>query len=277
MSSYLRVHLWVLLSLLSSFFMRCSNSSLSSEAVADPSLLRVNVNISRSRGYDGAVTEHVEAFIRDANDKPVANRQILVTVNGKVLQLNNGSSNYYGAYPYYQLADSSLSIKGDGAYTATVTLTNGNEYTLGTIQTQPDITPGRFLPPVTHARHRPLILTWHELEPHNGLVSRWKSWQGETSTTELKISKSNRVMDEWNNVRDEPGSADEADYLTTAVSSGDGAYTIPESYFLGPMNPYNTLNVLIMSAKSQIIGKPFLSGSAISSNRTGMYRIKVTH
>ena len=277
MSSYLRVHPWVLLSLLSSFFMRCSNSSLSSEAVADPSLLRVNVNLSRSRGYDGAVTERVEAFIRDANDKPVANRQILVTVNGKVLQLNNGSSNYYGAYPYYQLVDSSLSIKGDEAYTATVTLTDGNEYTLGTIQTQPDITPGRFLPPVTHARHQPLILTWHELEPHNRLVSRWKSWQGETSTTELKISKSNRVMDEWNNVRDEPGRADEADYLTTAGSSGDGAYTIPESYFLGPIKQYNTLNVLIMSEKSQIIRKPFLSGSAISSNRTGMYRIKVTH
>lgn len=257
--------------------MRCSNSSLSSEAVADPSLLRVNVNISRSKDYDGAVSERVEAFIQDANDKPVANRQILVTVNGKVLQLNNGSSNYYGAYPHYQLAYPSLFTKGDGAYTVTVTLTDGNEYTLGTIQTQSDITPDRFSPPLTHARHQALTLTWHELEPYKGLVSRWKSWQGEeTSTTELKVSKCNRIMDEWNNVQDQPGSMDEADYLMTAVSSGDGAYTIPASYFLGPVNRYNTLDVLIISEKSQIIKKPFLSGSTISCKRTGMYRIKVT-
>ena len=84
-------------------------------------------------------------------------------------------------------------------------------------------------------------------------------------------------MDEWNNVQDQPGSTNEADYLTTTVSSGDGAYTIPASYFLGPMNRYNTLDVLIISDKSQIIKKPFLSGSAVSCNRTGMYRIKVTH
>ena len=91
--------------------MRCGNSSLSSEAVVDPSLLQVNVTITRSSDYDGKADGHMEAFIRDEKGRPVANRQIVVKVNNRALQLNNGSSNYYGADPYYQLNDSSLPLR----------------------------------------------------------------------------------------------------------------------------------------------------------------------
>ncbi|GAB2559714.1 hypothetical protein GCM10027190_06940 [Spirosoma areae] len=226
---------------------------------------------------DGEVTERIEAFIRDENGKPVANPQIRVNVNGKALALNNGSSNYYGAYPHYQLTDPSLPVSPDAPYAVTVVLTDGQAYRLGTIQTQPAITPARFSPPAKHARQQPLTLNWLDLEPHNWLVSRWKSWQGETSVTTLNLAKSNRTTDEWNNVHYDGSSPDQADYLTTAVGSGQGDYTVPVSYFQGPMNPFNTLEVLIASEKSVKVNKPFLDGSALSSSRTSMYRIEVTN
>lgn len=65
--------------------------------------------------------------------------------------------------------------------------------------------------------------------------------------------------------------ADEADYLTVAVGLGQGAYTIPTAYFMG----VNTLDVLIALENSVTGNNAFMKGSAISSNRTGMYRIAI--
>lgn len=276
MTHFLRIGLLVLFFSLSLLFMRCGSSSMSSAPVTDPALLRVNVNLSRSTDYDGTVTESIEAFIRDAKDKTVANPQVVVKVNGIALALNNGSSNYYGAYPHYQLNNNSLRLEADAAYLVTITLSDGKEYELGNIQAQSALVPSRFTPPIKHSRQQPLTLSWQDLEPHNWLVSHWKSWLGETSQTELNVSKSNRVRDAWGNVLFEGGSPNEADYLKTAIGSGKGTYTIPIGYFRGPLHPYNTLELLLRSEKSLRIKKPFLEGSVISCNRTGMYRIEVT-
>ena len=276
MARFLQIGLLVLFFSLSLLFMRCGSSSISSAPVTDPSLLRVNVNLSRSTDYDGHITESIEAFIRDAKNKTVANPQVVVKVNGIALALNNGSSNYYGAYPHYQLTDSSLRLDADAEYLVTITLSDGKEYELGTVQTQSALVPSRFTPPAKHSRQQPLTLNWHDLEPHNWLVSHWKSWLGETSQTELSVSKSNRIRDAWGNVQFEGGSPDEADYLKTTIGSGQGTYTLPDSYFRGPLFHFNTLELLLSSEKSLRIKKPFLEGSAISCHRTGMYRIEVT-
>jgi hypothetical protein len=257
--------------------MRCDHSSLSSGAVIDPSLLRVNLTISQSTDYDGRVSETLEAFIHDENGQTVANSQIQVKVNGNVLSLNNGSSNYYGAYPYYQLANSMVAVGADTTCTVTIVLTDGAEYTLGAIQTQPALTSLHFSPPTTHSRQLPLTLTWQDLEPHNWLASHWKRWLGESLVTELKISKSNRTFDQWENVHYEGGSADEADYVSTTIGSGSGVYTVPLSYFKGPMKQFNTLDILINSEKSLDVDGPFLKGSTISNNRRGLYRVAVTN
>lgn len=277
MTYFVRTLLRVLFFPLSLFFMRCGNSSLSSGAVVDSSQLRVNVNLSRSTDYDGAVTESIEAFIRDTKGTPVANPQIQVKVNGRKLALNKGSSNYYGTYPYYQLGYPPMPLQADTPYEITLVLTDGAVYTLGTIETQPDLTRARFAPPARHTRLQPLTLNWQDLEPHNWLVSRWKRWQGETSTTVLKISKSTRTTDAWKNVVYEGGSPNEADYLTTILKSGAGDYVIPATYFQGPTKAFNTLELLLISEKSLSVGKPFLAGSTISSSRTGLYRIDLTN
>lgn len=256
--------------------MRCENSSLSSSVVADPSLLRVNVILARSIDYDGVVTHSVEAFIRDEADKPVANDRILVKINGQALTLNNGSSNYYGAYPHYQLRDSTLSVEANTAYVFTVVMTDGQEHRLGTIQTLPAVTPALFSPPTHHSRRKPLRLTWHNLEPHNWFVSQWKRWQGETSATTLKIAKVNRIKDLWNNLSNEDGSANKADYLAIPIGAGEGAYTVPQSYFDGPLKRFNALELQIDSEKNQIANKPFREGSVISSVTSTLYRIEVT-
>ncbi|MFD2574246.1 hypothetical protein ACFSUS_26665 [Spirosoma soli] len=255
--------------------MRCSNSSLSTSSVNDPSLLRVNVIISRSTGDGDSLNQTIEAFIRDKSDKTVANPNIQVKVNGKSLRLNNGSSNYYGAYPYYQRIDSSLAVHAETTYTVSVVLTDGSGYTLGTIETQAELIPARFLPPVSHPRKQPLTLHWQDLEPDNWWVASWKRWRGEESVTKLKISKSSRTVDPWRHVQYEGGSTEEADYLSTEVSSGQGAYTIPAAYFQGPTSRFNTLDVMVTSEKVINIDNVFRSGSSISSNRRGFYRIGI--
>ncbi|WP_460978110.1 hypothetical protein [Spirosoma knui] len=257
--------------------MRCSTSSLSTGAVVDPSLLRINVVISRSMSYGGTLTESIEGFIRDKSNKTVANRDIQLKVNGKPLWLNNGSSNYYGAYPYYQLVNSEVAVEADAAYTVTVVLTNGKEYKVGTIETQTELTPGLFSPPIKHSKQQPLSLQWQGLEPHNWFVAQWKKWQGESSVTELKISKSSMLVDPWGHVQYERGSADDADYLSTHIGSGQGTFTIPESYFKGPLQRFNTLDLLVDSEKNVKADDPFLAGSAITSSRRGMYRIAITN
>jgi hypothetical protein len=261
---------------LSLLFTGCNTSPLSTGGVVDPSLLRVNVLISRSVSYGGHVNESIEAYIRDKNNKTVANHEIQIKVNGKPLWLNNGSSNYYGAYPYYQLVDSSLEVEADATYTVTVVLTDGKEYSLGTIQTQPELTPASFSPPIKHSKRQPLRLQWQDLEPHNWFVTQWKKWQGERSVTELKIMKSSMLVDKWGSVQYEQGSADEADYLNTTVGSGEGAYTIPESYFEGPLPSFNTLDLFIDSEKNVDADGAFLEGSALTSSRRGIYRVTIT-
>lgn len=256
--------------------MNRGNSSLSSVAVTDPSLLRVNVIIARSADYDGFLTESIEAFVRDEADKTVANATIQINVNGRALALTNGSSNYYGAYPHYRLTNSDLPVDANATYAITIVLTNGQEYSLGTIQTLPAITPDQFLPPSHCSRRQPLTLAWQNLEPDNWLKSQWKRWQGETSATSLKISKTNCVKDQWSNLLAEPGSANEADYLAIPIGAGEQEYTIPLSFFEGPLTRFNTLEVQIDSEKSLIIPKPFRAGSVISSVNTTLYRIELT-
>ncbi|WP_420148799.1 hypothetical protein [Spirosoma sp.] len=267
----------ILLFPISLLFIRCGQSPLSAGGVVDPSLLQINVIISRSVSEDGEVNERIEAFVRDADKKTIANPQIQIKVNGKALVLNSGSSNYYGAYPHYQLSDRSFVTKANVAYTFTVVLTNGTEYSLGTIQTQPDVSPVQFSPPSSHYRLQPLTLKWYDLEPDNWFVRLWKSWQGETSATELKLSKSRRTRDEWNNTYEEQGSVNEADYLTTFVGSGSETYTVPVSYFQGPLAQFNTLIVIIDAEKQLDIKKPFLEGSSITSRRINTYQIEVTN
>lgn len=274
----LRILLRILLFPLSLFplMLSCNRSSLSSGAVIDPSLLRVSVAINHLTDYDGRVSETVEAFVWDEKGETVANPQIQVKVNGRALTLTNGSSNYYGASPAYRLADPTVKINPDTPCKVTVTLTDGIEYPLGTIQTQPTLTSAHFSPPVTHTRNQPLTLNWQDLEPHNWFARRWKRWMGESSTVELKLSKSNKTVDQWGNVQFERGSTDASDYLTIPAESGKGAYTLPVSYLKKSQNPFNTLDILIDSQKNLEADGPFLKGSTLSSNRRNLYQVALT-
>ena len=256
--------------------MHSSNLPLSSADLADPSQLRVNVIIARSVDYDGIPTGSIEVFIRDEADEPVANESIQVQVNGRPLILNNDSSIYFGAYPHYRLTDSTFIVGAGVSYMVIVVLTDGQAYTLGTIQTLPAITPAQFLPPDRHSRQQALTLTWRQLEPHNWFVNQWKRWQGETSATTLRIAKSKWVNDLWNDLSPEQGSADKADYLAIPIGAGDENYTIPLSYFEGPLAQFNCLDLQIDSEKNLLVTKPFREGSVISSVNTTLYRIEAT-
>lgn len=256
--------------------MHSSNSPWSSSDLADPSQLRVNVIIARSVDYDGIPTGSIEVFIRDEADKPVVNELIQVQVNGRPLILSNDSSNYFGPYPHYRLVDPTFIVEADESYMVIVSLTDGQAYTLGAIETLPAITPAQFSPPHRHSRQQALTLTWHQLEPQNWLTNQWKRWQGETSATTLKIAKSNWTDDLWNTLPPEPGNTGKADYLVIPIGAGDEHYTIPLSYFEGPLTRFTNLDLQIDSEKNLIVAKPFREGSVISSVNTTLYRIEMT-
>ncbi|WP_080057918.1 hypothetical protein [Spirosoma aerolatum] len=261
---------------ISLLFVRCGNSSLSTGAVIDPSLLRVSVNFYQSTDEDGEPTERVDAYVKDANDRSVANPNIQVKVDGHKLRLTTGSTNYYSTYAYYMLADTTWHMEADKVYPASIVLTDGKEYSLGTMQVQPTLTPALFLPPKTHSRRQALTLYWQDVEPNNWFVSLWKKWHGETSKTELTVSKRHRTVDEWNHVYYEGQSTEEADYLLKEIGSGKGALTIPVTYFQRSQNPFNELSLMVNSEKQVTVDAPFLKGSAISSTRRALYRIEVT-
>lgn len=257
-------------------FTGCGNSSLSSGPVVDPSQLRVNVNLSYSTNYDGEKHTQLEAFIQDKKGRAVANSQILVKVNGVALRLNNGSSNYYGAYPHYQLIDSSVAITPNGKYAITIILTDGTQYELGVIQTQAAISPTHFLPPAVHSRRQPLTLRWQELDVPNWLVRQWKQWTGEAGKTELKISKVRKSVDQWGNTLFEQSGIQEADFLATTMDTDNGAYTIPVAYLKSASEPFNGLEIVLISDKNQGVNRAFREGSAISSHHSEMFRIDLT-
>ncbi|WP_020599517.1 hypothetical protein [Spirosoma panaciterrae] len=276
MTPLLRTVLRVLFFPISLLFIRCSNSSLSTGAVVEPSLLRVNVNFYQSVDEDGERTERVEAYVKDANDRSVANPDIHLKVDGRKLRLTTGSTNYYSTYAYYTLADTSWHIDAAKAYPVSIVLTDGKEYSLGTIQVQPALTPALFLPPKTHSRRRALTLYWQAIESDSWLLRLWKKWQGETTKTELTVSKQYRTVDEWNNVHYEGHSTDVADYLNKQIESGKGAFTIPATYFQRSQNPFNELSLMINSEKQVTLDTPFLKGSSLSSTCKTLYRIEIT-
>ena len=101
---------------ISLLFVRCGNSSLSTGTVIDPSLLRVSVNVYQSTDEDGDLTERVDAYVKDAKDRSVANPNIQVKVDGRKLRLTTGSTNYYSSYAYYMLADTTWHVDATKAY-----------------------------------------------------------------------------------------------------------------------------------------------------------------
>ncbi|GAB4022808.1 hypothetical protein [Spirosoma koreense] len=251
----------------------CHRSDLSTSPVTDPAQLVVNIVVQRHLFTDGHVNNSIQAYLKDAKGRSIANPAIQVKANGQKLRLNNGSSNYYGAFPYYELISSGSAIAGNTTYTFTVVLTDGSEYEMGQIETQPELATDQFPLPAAHVRSQPLGLRWRGIEPGNRLSTLWKRWQHETSKSELLVSKINETKDRWGYLHEETGSTDQADYLTLNVSTGNGSYTIPRTYFEGPQRRFTALGMLLTSTKRTDLSQPFREGSSLTSERVVHYRI----
>lgn len=268
---------WLVALSLVFLFSQCTESSLSSSVVTDPSLLQINLLIMRQDGNDVSRSATVEAYVRDRDGKPVANNSIQLKVNGTALRLNQGATNYYGAFPYYELKDSSIRIAGNQDYIVTVVMSNGRTFELGRIRTQPDLTADHLAIPLTHQRNQPLTIQWNNVEPHNYLVNLWHQCLGEGSTSELKIFKIREKKDPHGNVVQEERSVAETDYLNQRLGSGKGNFVLPKSYLEGNDTDVNALGVSVSSTETVKADEPFLPGSTITSQREGLYRIDVTN
>ncbi|WP_338874855.1 hypothetical protein WBJ53_04465 [Spirosoma sp. SC4-14] len=256
--------------------MRCGRSDLSTGSVTDPALIQVTIEVHRRVCYDGN-SSSIKAFLKDGAGKTIANKAIQIRVNGKPMRLNNGSSNYYGAFPYYELlADSPETVLGGATYAFSMVLTDGNEYNIGRIQTQPDLTSQQILLPPSHSRKQPLAVQWQQVEPGNFWTAFQKRWQGETSHSQLTISKVNEKKDKWGNDIQDESSANEADYLTVEVGRGSDSYTIPITYFQQPLADFNALSLLLTSIRTVKPDGTFRTGSAITSEHSTFYKVKIT-
>lgn len=256
--------------------MRCGTSDRSTGPLTDPAQLQVNVVVHRRVFEDGSFSHFIKGYVKDALGKTIANPAIQLRVNGQALRLNGGSTNYYGAYPYYELATKSdTAIQGNKVYTFTVVMTDSTEHLLGRIETQPDLGTSHLALPAAHSRSQPLLLHWRDVETGNFWLSLWKRWQNETSYHELLVSKISEKQDKWGYPVKEAGSSDQADYITLNIGSGNGSHMIPLSYFEGPQTRFNALSLMLNSTKTIDVGHYFLKGSSLSSERTRLYRIEL--
>ncbi|QDK78789.1 hypothetical protein EXU85_09295 [Spirosoma sp. KCTC 42546] len=256
--------------------MRCNKADLKASSATDPAHLQVNTVIHRHLVEDGHVSHFIRAYVKDESGKSVADPAIQITVNGQPLRLNGGSTNYYGAFPYYERATGSeADIQGGTTYTFTVVLRDGTEYPIGSIDTQPDLTPDQLPLPMSHPRNQPLLLRWKAIGESNYFSALWKRYQGESSQSELLVSKINETRDKWGHIIQEEGSGDQADYITLNVSTGSGSSTIPDTYFDGPQRTFNALSLMLTSTKTVDVIGPFRKGSTLSSERTQLYRVNV--
>lgn len=256
--------------------MRCGNSDLSTGPLTNPAQLQVNIVVHRRVFEDGSFSNFIKGYVKDASGKTIANPAIQLRVNGQALRLNGGSTNYYGAFPYYELVtNSNTAIQSNKIYTFTVVMTDGTEHLLGRIETQPDLDASQLALPAAHSRSQPLLLRWRDIDANNFWLSLWKRWQNETSYNELLVSKISEKKDKWGYTVKEGGSSDQADYITLKIGSGNGSHMIPRSYFEGPQTRFNALSLMLNSTKTVNVSRPFLNGSSLSSERTRLYRIEL--
>lgn len=260
--------------LLALFLIGC-NSSLSTETVTDPAQLQFSITINQRIGYDGGLHQQMEAFLRDKAGKTVANPAVQVRVNGVPFRLNLGSSNYYGVYPHYTLTDSVLWAETVSEYQFTIKLADGNEYPAGQIRRPAIVSSAQLSPPVSHSRTEPLKLPWQNLPADNVLTGLWKRWRGESLITDLKVSKINETKNKWGYTETADGSGDEADYITVPITSAEGSFTVPVTYFRGPQEQFTALSLLLTTTETVKADSRFLAGSTISSTSDALYRIEM--
>lgn len=256
--------------------LRCGRSDLSTGSVTDPALIQVTIEVHRRVCYDGN-SSSIKAFLKDRAGKTIANKTIQIRVNGKAMRLNNGSSNYYGAFPYYELiSDAPETVVGGATYVFSMLLTDGSEYAIGSIQAQPDLTSQQLILPASHSRKHPLTVQWQQVEPGNLWTALQKRWQGETSHSQLTISKVNEKKDKWGNDIQDESSANEADYLTVEVGRDSDSYTIPMTYFQQPLADFNALSLMLNSIRTVKADGKFRTGSVITSDHSTFYKVKIT-
>lgn len=269
------VRYWIL-SVSVILLMRCDKADLDANSATDPARLQVNTVINRRLFEDGHFSHSIRAYLKDESGKVVADPAVQITVNGQPLRLNGGSTNYYGAFPYYErVTGSEADIRGGTTYTFTMVLRDGAKYPIGSIDTQPDLTPDQLPLPLSHPRSQPLLLRWKAIGESNYFAALWKRYRGETSQSELLVSKINETRDKWGHIIQGEGSGDQADYITLNVSTGSGSSTIPDTYFDGPQNNFNALSLMLTSTKTVDAIGPFRQGSSLSSERTQLYRVNV--
>jgi hypothetical protein len=244
---------------------------LSSAAVTDPSLLRPEISLTRTirTGPGDAVTKvaDIRAVLRDERGTAVENSGIQVLVNGVPMRFVVATGNYYDRSPFYTLADATGdAVTPDTDYAFSLKLTDGRSVEIGRIRTRADLSPSEIDVPRRHSRRQPLALTWHRLEP-NGSWYRWYlNWRGIPSSNDLVIRR--MIEHAGGEPAADPATPPESDNIEIPIASGDGAFTVPASYFT-PGRGRATATFVELTAKTRSrLGSPFKGGELVAVRET---------
>ncbi|RPI79029.1 MAG: hypothetical protein EHM45_04390 [Desulfobacteraceae bacterium] len=255
-------------------FTACSLSPLSDKTISDPALLGIHITLQRYQtGYtDGNVYRgsRIQVWLTDIKDKCVFNRHIQMKVNGQKMGLNDNRYLSTDYCPAYSLFDQEMPVMPDSTYTFTIVLSNGREYVVCSIHTQPDITPERFATPVSHSRSKELVLKWNNQQTGSFSSNAWLKMRDLSSSTELMIHK---IME----TEDTSAFANEKKefHASKIIGSGKGSLTIPASVFNGSSGKVSELSIEFDSVIRGKISEPFLPSSSFQVSQDFSCRIEM--
>jgi len=213
------------------FLIGCpSKSILSNVTIDDPALIKIDINLDKSRNQLGSVTENITARIKDKNDDIVELKNGSISINNINMELQY---ELISKLPYYYIPSSRVPYVADSNYSFVITLSNGKQYKAG-IKTQ------------TKEFH-----TFQVSDNHNKANALSVSWQDIDTSGQVLIS----VFKNFTNSK----TATDTIYISDASK---GTYTFEPAYF--GENP-ESMDLTLSSVKYGDIDSSFMNGSSISS------------
>lgn len=217
----------------------CDVSKLSEEEVND--LGNLNVRVLISDGTHKNSSNSIVVYLTDKNQKKIINKDIKVLLNNTELDLYIKSEIYYQKIAYYHTDK----LTEKNSYYFEIMLPDGNRYPLAYIQPLKKYDQTKFHIPKAVSITKDFTLRWDSLN----------------FPTTLEIWKS--VLDK-NDSRKRSGGRYAESTLLDTISTYNGSFTVPRSFYEDSLTRADFLNVRISSLEHGLTNPKLIQGSEIS-------------
>lgn len=162
------------------FFIICNacieDSSLSDVEISDPSLIKPDISIKRTRGNDNLLETEIKVILWDKNLNAIELKKGSVAVNDKTMELKKMAITQA---PYYTINSLNLPIELNTEYVFSIELADGEVYKASITTQQTDLNKLTF--PENYSKSIDLEITWEGKETQNPLeIHLYGSYTNET-------------------------------------------------------------------------------------------------